>query len=167
MFFLLFSGSSIFTTCSLATHSFARAKTGTGKTVAFLLPMIQKILNTPQTSRDTVSALIITPTRDLAQQIVTEAQKLAAGTGLGIQCAIGGTNMNREWSDLSNKRADILVGTPGRLQDHITSNGLDKKSLHSLRFFVLDEADRLLDEGFAPNVERIISSLPSRSAVPR
>ncbi|EGN96192.1 hypothetical protein SERLA73DRAFT_94250 [Serpula lacrymans var. lacrymans S7.3] len=142
-----------------------QAKTGTGKTVAFLLPAIERLekQNLPQ---DKISILVISPTRELALQIEKEARDLIAHRQLCVQNAIGGTNINKEKSRIFSQRCDILVATPGRLIDHLQSNNL-KPRLSNLQTLILDEADRLLDQGFKRDLETIFSFLPDRRHVPR
>jgi ATP-dependent RNA helicase MSS116 len=144
--------------------SFGRAKTGTGKTMAFLIPLVQRVMQTPGGARP-IAALIITPTRELATQIVGEAQKLLAGTKLNVEMVIGGTNINKDSAAL--KRAHILVATPGRLADHLQNTpGMDTL-LKTVKFYVLDEADRLLDGGFQRELNAINAAMPNRATHPR
>ncbi|KAF8575751.1 DEAD-domain-containing protein [Ramaria rubella] len=150
----------------------ARAKTGTGKTLAFLIPVIEQLASprfrAPPPQH--ISALILSPTRELAQQIEKEARTVLEGSGLkgrmGVQCVVGGTNVNADVKRFQQAKADILVATPGRLIDLIENHGLGAK-LANVRFLVLDEADRLLDAGFKREIERIIQSLPNRTTIPR
>ncbi|KAG0143812.1 hypothetical protein CROQUDRAFT_660791 [Cronartium quercuum f. sp. fusiforme G11] len=145
----------------------AQAKTGTGKTLAFLVPAVERLRNLkPSPPDQQISVLIISPTRELAAQIANECQPLLAGTSLGVQCVVGGTNIRTEVNKLRNQRCDVLVATPGRLKDHLTNNNLGKQ-FGRLQFFILDEADRLLDMGFKPDIDQILRSLPERSSVPR
>ncbi|EJD49804.1 DEAD-domain-containing protein [Auricularia subglabra TFB-10046 SS5] len=141
-----------------------QAKTGTGKTVAFLLPIVQKILEKPP-PHGSIAALILSPTRELAFQIAKECTPLLRSTHLNVRTVVGGTNVN---TDLKNLAAgcDILVGTPGRVKDHLQNMKLGDR-LKNLQAFVLDEADRLLDMGFSPDIRTIISFLPDRAVVPR
>ncbi|KAK4937157.1 hypothetical protein LTR10_022136 [Elasticomyces elasticus] len=134
----------------------AQAKTGTGKTLAFLLPAIQTILK-----RDSLrmSALILCPTRELALQIAAEAMKVVQRLpGCKIATSIGGTNKNAEATTIL-RGCSILVATPGRLLDHL-SDGRMQAGLGSLQTLVLDEADRMVDMGFLPDIKRILSYLP-------
>lgn len=125
------------------------ASTGTGKTAAFALPLLQRLL-TDQGSR----ALIIAPTRELAQQIAMECQQLSQGANLSQAIIIGGARMSNQIRALKN-RPRIVIGTPGRLKDH-----LERGNLHLQRFnmIVLDEVDRMLDMGFLPDVTTILKS---------
>ena len=150
--------------------SLAQAKTGTGKTVAFLIPIIQRILQDPKlqkpssrrTSRNDVSdirAMIVSPTRELAEQIAVEAQKLVRHTGIIIQTAVGGTQKMAHMRQMQREGCHLLVGTPGRLNDIFSdpSNGVSAPGLQGL---VLDEADRLLDQGFYPAIQDLVQKLP-------
>lgn len=145
----------------------AQAKTGTGKTVAFLLPAIQRLLASKR-EPGLVSVLILTPTRELALQIEKEANILLRGfeNEIGVQHTVGGTNMTTEIKNLKSRRCDILVATPGRLVDHLENNGLAPR-FSKLQTFVLDEADRMLDMGFAPDLQKIKRALPKPNQVPR
>jgi ATP-dependent RNA helicase MSS116, mitochondrial len=97
--------------------SFARAKTGTGKTMAFLIPTIQQLIVNPPAHSRLISILVISPTRELAMQIMAEAQKLINNNpNIGVQCVVGGTNINSEKSRLSSQRTDILVAVSGQRQ---------------------------------------------------
>ncbi|KAF3491244.1 uncharacterized protein GIQ15_00761 [Arthroderma uncinatum] len=152
----------------------AQAKTGTGKTVAFLLPVIHRILQDPTigslryggASSQDIRAVVISPTRELAEQIAVEAKKLTRGCGLKVQTAVGGTQKREGLRRIQREGCHILVGTPGRLMD-IFSDPSSGVAAPKLQAFVLDEADRLLDIGFAPDIERIQSFFPSRSRVDR
>ncbi|PRP78120.1 hypothetical protein PROFUN_13922 [Planoprotostelium fungivorum] len=136
----------------------AQAKTGTGKTIAFLIPAIQNIIKRGPVPG--ISTLIISPTRELAMQIGKEAEMLVKYLGLKVNWVIGGTNINSEKNKLMSK-CDILVATPGRLIDHMNDPEFNKKLLY-LNTYILDEADRLLDQGFAPAIDKIHSNLPDR-----
>lgn len=149
----------------------AQAKTGTGKTVAFLLPAIQHILSAAQSpARGSISCLILSPTRELALQIEKEAKLLLSrvdASALGVQHVVGGTNMSSEVKNLAAKRCDILVATPGRLLDHLQTTPGFAARLAALRTYVLDEADRMLDMGFRQELQKISVHLPDRRQVPR
>ena len=158
--------------------SLAQAKTGTGKTLAFLLPTMQNILSDPtlNTKQDLgrrgtasaadIRALIISPTRELAEQIAAEAMKVAAGTGLKVQTAVGGTQKRLGLQRIQRMGCHLLVGTPGRIKDIFSdpSSGVSAPRLNTL---ILDEADRLLDQGFAPEVQAIQDLLPDPFKVNR
>src|SRR5947208_1472284 len=133
----------------------ATAQTGTGKTAAFLLPILHQLLGLP---RGVTQALIITPTRELAQQIDDVLLGLAYHTNLRAGLLVGGTAMGPQEKAL-RAGVEVLVATPGRLLDHMRQNQTRFDHLHTL---VLDEADRMLDMGFLPDLKRIISRLPAR-----
>lgn len=129
------------------------ASTGTGKTTAFALPILQKLI----TERDSY-ALIIAPTRELAQQIEAECRELAKGSGLHSAILIGGTGMGYQLRDLRS-RPRIVVGTPGRIKDHLQQGTL---ILDRFNLIVLDEVDRMLDMGFVHDVTKILSQASPR-----
>ena len=136
------------------------AQTGTGKTLAFLLPLLEKLTKDRPTKQDAapgVSALILTPTRELAIQISEAFSKLASGTGFRAAVVVGGLNQQTQLQTI-RKGAQVLIATPGRLNDF-----LDRKlvKLGSTRTLVLDEADRMLDMGFLPTIKRILAALPA------
>ncbi|MBY0528070.1 MAG: DEAD/DEAH box helicase [Gemmataceae bacterium] len=133
----------------------ATAQTGTGKTAAFLLPVLQNLLPLP---RAVTQALIVTPTRELAQQIDDVLLGLAYHTPLRAGLLVGGTAMGPQEKAL-RAGVELLVATPGRLLDHMRQNQSRFDHLHTL---VLDEADRMLDMGFLPDLKRIIARLPAR-----
>ncbi|CAH0477395.1 unnamed protein product [Peronospora belbahrii] len=140
----------------------AKGKTGNGKTIAFLLPMIERMIKHRQSKQDKISALVISPTRELAQQITVEAVKLTNAHALRTRCFVGGSSVNKEVKELTQSDGiDMLVCTPGRLQAHLEDNsGRIRQKLNNLQVLVLDEADRLLDMGFRPEIMRIINHLP-------
>ncbi|KAI2616758.1 DEAD-domain-containing protein [Hypoxylon sp. NC1633] len=142
----------------------AQAKTGTGKTVAFLLPAIQKMIEQKTKLRNNVSLLVISPTRELAMQIANEARALLQNLRQYRVCiAIGGTNKLAEEKRIL-QGCDILIGTPGRLYDHLSEGeGQVVSMLQNLDTLVLDEADRLLDMGFLDSLKKIIRCLPDRA----
>lgn len=126
------------------------ASTGTGKTAAFMLPIIQGLMTNPQSR-----ALIIAPTRELAQQIEQECRSLGKGTGLTGALLIGGTSMGPQLRDLrANPR--VVFGTPGRIMDHMERRTL---SLDNFNYIVLDEVDRMLDMGFVDDVTQILKAM--------
>lgn len=129
------------------------AQTGTGKTAAFTLPIIQKLHSSK--SRKT-KALILTPTRELAMQIGQVVHGFAANTALTTASIYGGISMQPQINAL-RRGTDIVVATPGRLLDHINSGAA---RFDALEFLVLDEADRMLDMGFLPDVRRILERIP-------
>ncbi|KAJ2994820.1 hypothetical protein NUW58_g1446 [Xylaria curta] len=146
----------------------ARAKTGTGKTTAFLLPAIQNLVNRNIKPGSAVSLLVITPTRELALQIAAESKALLQRLPQYQVCtAIGGTNKDAEERRIL-KGCDILIGTPGRLFDHLGGDSSPVvEKLQQLDTLVLDEADRLLDMGFLPSLKQIVGCLPNRAVKPR
>ncbi|HEV3119806.1 MAG TPA: DEAD/DEAH box helicase [Gemmataceae bacterium] len=133
----------------------ATAQTGTGKTAAFLLPLMHRLLTL---QRGTTHALVITPTRELAQQIADVSLGLGYHTPLKVGLVAGGTPMGPQEKAL-RAGADLVIATPGRLLDHMRQNQARFDQLHTL---VLDEADRMLDMGFLPDIKRIIARLPAR-----
>ncbi|KAF8169504.1 P-loop containing nucleoside triphosphate hydrolase protein [Pholiota molesta] len=140
----------------------AQAKTGTGKTIAFLLPAIQTLLNRGRKPGSAVSLLVISPTRELAMQIAKEAKQLLQRLPQYKVClAIGGTNKNSEEKAILGG-CDILVGTPGRLYDHLANERV-RTAFGNLDTLVLDEADRLLDMGFMNALKDIIACLPDKT----
>ena len=128
------------------------AQTGTGKTLAFALPLVERTL-----AGHVRRALIVAPTRELALQIDETLQKVAKPRGVGSCVVIGGASMNRQHDELARKPR-IVVATPGRLLDHM-GQGLKLTDFDAL---VLDEADRMLDMGFAPAIRRIVAGLPTK-----
>ena len=137
-----------------------RAQTGTGKTAAFLITVINDLLRHPiQVKRyaGEPRALIVAPTRELAMQIEKDARALAKYTDLQVMSVVGGMNFNRQQERLQNELIDILVATPGRLLDFAKRRDL---WLDRVEFLVLDEADRMLDMGFIPDVKRIVGMTP-------
>jgi len=136
------------------------AQTGTGKTAAFAIPIIQRLYKekSPAKGRRTLKALIVTPTRELAAQIAESFSVYGAFTGLKHTVIYGGVSQVKQVQDL-NFGVDILVATPGRLLDLMNQKYVD---LSGISFFVLDEADRMLDMGFLHDVERIIDKLPEK-----
>jgi ATP-dependent RNA helicase RhlE len=131
----------------------ACAMTGSGKTAAFLLPILNRIRDLP---RGTTRALILTPTRELAAQIVEHLTGLAKGTGIRGAAIFGGVGMTPQ-EDAFRSGVDILVATPGRLLDHFQH---PYAALRGLDVLVLDEADRMLDMGFLPDIRRVLKHLP-------
>ncbi len=131
------------------------AQTGTGKTAAFVLPILQRLLTQPATTNRT-RALIVTPTRELAEQINTTIKQLAKFTNLQSATVYGGVGMQPQERALRSG-VPIIVACPGRLLDHIERGTANLKAVEVL---VLDEADRMLDMGFLPSVKRILSHVP-------
>ena len=129
------------------------ANTGTGKTAAFLLPIIER--QSGITLRPSV--LIIAPTRELAQQIDEQFREFSKGLGLYSTLIVGGVNVDRQVRDLK-RRPHVIIGTPGRLKDLMQRRVLQLKNMTTL---VLDEADRMLDMGFLPDIRQIIGEMPT------
>lgn len=133
------------------------ANTGTGKTAAFAIPLLNKLINDRESS-----ALIVAPTRELAQQIEVECRSIGKGSGLTGALLIGGANMSRQIRDLKS-HPRIVIGTPGRIKDHIERGNLKLSFYDSV---VLDEVDRMLDMGFVADVREILSQLaPARQSL--
>ena len=128
------------------------ANTGTGKTAAFLIPLIDKMMKNPDQS-----VLIVVPTRELATQINDELKDFAPGTGLFSVVCVGGTPLGPQIKELKFKN-HFIIGTPGRLKDLIERKSLDLSRTSSV---VLDEADRMLDMGFLPDMKYLMSKMPS------
>jgi ATP-dependent RNA helicase RhlE len=133
----------------------ASAMTGSGKTAAFLLPILHRLAGKP---RGTTRALILTPTRELAGQIDEHLSALALHTPLSGAAVFGGVGMGPQ-EHAFRRGVDVLVATPGRLLDHFR---FPYAGLHGLEVLVLDEADRMLDMGFLPDIRRILKRLPAR-----
>eukprot|EP01018_Ginkgo_biloba_P004452 Gb_09254 [translate_table: standard] len=145
----------------------AKAKTGTGKTVAFLLPAIEVIVKSPPVGRDQkgspILVLIICPTRELASQAAAEADTLLKyHVNIGVQVVIGGTKLPTEQKRLQANPCQILVATPGRLRDHIENTPSFSSRLMGVKVLILDEADHLLDMGFRKDIEKIIAAVPEQ-----
>ena len=138
------------------------AQTGTGKTAGFVLPILQRLLQHANTSaspaRHPVRALILTPTRELAVQVEESVRIYGKYVPLRATVVYGGVPMNPQ-TDALRRGVEILVATPGRLLDHVQQKIL---FFPQVEFFVLDEADRMLDMGFMPDVKRIINLLPKK-----
>jgi len=135
---------------------FGCAQTGTGKTAAFVLPIVHQMLQRPAPREAGIRALILTPTRELAAQIGERIGVYARFTGLRHAVIYGGVGMQNQVQTL-RAGVDLLVACPGRLVD-LMSQGLVR--LQKVEFFVLDEADRMLDEGFLPSIRRVVGVLP-------
>ncbi len=131
------------------------AQTGTGKTAAFVLPILNRLMDGP---RGRIGALIIAPTRELAEQIHCAIETMARQTRLRSTVVYGGVGINPQIQAL--KRADIVVGCPGRLLDHI---GRKTINLSRLEVLVLDEADQMFDMGFFPDIRRILTHVPKQN----
>ena len=138
-----------------------KAQTGTGKTAAFLLASFTRLLNTPLPEPRTNAQprmVVMAPTRELAMQIHKDASELGIFTGLNIAVVFGGMDHETQRRSLDCP-LDVLVGTPGRIIDYSRSGALD---LSQVEILVIDEADRMLDMGFIPDVKRIVSRMPEK-----
>ena len=138
-----------------------RAQTGTGKTAAFLITIVNDLLRHPIEVKRYAGeprALIVAPTRELALQIEKDARELCKHTDLRVMSVVGGMNFNRQQERLQRSLVDILVATPGRLLDFCNRRDL---WLDRVEVLVLDEADRMLDMGFIPDVKRIVRYTPT------
>ena len=133
----------------------ACAMTGSGKTVAFLLPILNQLIGKP---RGTTRALIITPTRELAAQILEDLNDLTVHTPINGAAVFGGVGMGPQ-EHAFRSGVDVIVGTPGRLLDHFRA---PYAKLSGIEFLVLDEADRMLDMGFLPDIRRVLRHIPKK-----
>jgi ATP-dependent RNA helicase RhlE len=133
----------------------ATAQTGTGKTLAFVLPLLHSLTKEPLKAG--VSALILSPTRELAIQIHETFTKMAAGTGVRAAVVVGGLSEQTQLNNI-RKGAQVLIATPGRLSDFLNRRLV---KLQGAKHFILDEADRMLDMGFLPTIELIMKELPA------
>lgn len=134
----------------------ASAQTGTGKTAAFAIPVLHNLLEKKKQQQEGIRALVITPTRELASQVDEAFFAIGYHTGLSTAKVYGGDDWSRQEKALS-RGTNIIVATPGRLLDHIKIHDVD---FSSLDFLILDEADRMLDMGFIPDITQIVSKLP-------
>lgn len=145
---------------------FVKAKTGTGKTLAFLIAALETVLKgkSPKDLKyfDGTSIMIISPTRELAKQIATEAEKLTKFLPFQVHCLVGGDSKSGQINKIERGRCDIIVATPGRLHDMLSSVRHLKKACQSLQVLVLDEADQLLDMGFKDELKRILAMIPEK-----
>jgi ATP-dependent RNA helicase DeaD len=128
-----------------------QAQTGSGKTAAFGIPLVERLQRT-----GVVGAIVLVPTRELCRQVTTELEQLAKYKGLRILSVFGGTRMRGQFTALE-KGVDVIVGTPGRVLDHLGRGTLRLDGVH---YVVLDEADEMLDIGFAEDIERILRRTP-------
>ncbi|KMU99319.1 MULTISPECIES: ATP-dependent RNA helicase RhlB [Acinetobacter] len=148
---------------TLAGHdAIGRAQTGTGKTAAFLVSIINDLLNNPvqeQRYRGEPRALILAPTRELALQIESDAHELTKFSDLSVVTLLGGVDFDKQKAQLDKAPVDIMVATPGRLIDFVEQKEV---WLDQIEFLVIDEADRLLDMGFIPSVKRIVRFSPRK-----
>uniref|UniRef100_A0A1I7S5B8 RNA helicase n=1 Tax=Bursaphelenchus xylophilus TaxID=6326 RepID=A0A1I7S5B8_BURXY len=142
------------------------AKTGSGKTLAFLLPMFRHIMDQdPLDEMDGPIAIVMSPTRELALQTYKEAKKFAKALELQVVCVYGGVGISDQIADLK-KGAEIIVCTPGRMIDMLAANGGKVTNLRRVTYLVMDEADRMFDMGFEPQVMKIVNNIrPDRQTV--
>ena len=137
------------------------AQTGTGKTASFGLPLLARLLSFANTSaspaRHPVRALVLTPTRELADQVHENLSAYAKYTGLRTACVFGGVDIRTQEGQL-RRGVEVVVATPGRLLDHVEQRNI---TLSQVQIVVLDEADRMLDMGFLPDISRILKLLPA------
>jgi ATP-dependent RNA helicase RhlE len=136
----------------------AAAQTGTGKTAAFALPLLQKLSTSGQTMTRRPRALILTPTRELAAQIHDNMRSYGKHIQVSATTIFGGVSMGPQINAL-RRGVDVVIATPGRLMDHMQQRTLDLSAVETL---VLDEADRMLDMGFLPALKRILAAVPKR-----
>jgi ATP-dependent RNA helicase DDX18/HAS1 len=136
----------------------ASAKTGSGKSLAFLVPIVNYMLQSRVKHTDGLAAMVICPTRELAEQCMEVARQLMAHASQNVVLVMGGTNRETERQKL--RTASLLIGTPGRLLDHISETPGFKARLVSLQFLAIDEADRCLDIGFERDMNAILRALP-------
>lgn len=134
------------------------AQTGTGKTAAFTIPIIEHLLADGVQKRRNIKALVVTPTRELALQVADNAKKYSAGTGLRTAVIFGGVGQNPQIDQL-RKGVDYLVATPGRLLDLHNQGFIN---LNHLTHFVLDEADQMLDMGFIHDIRKLLKIIPQK-----
>lgn len=140
-----------------------KAQTGTGKTATFLITILNDLLNNPITSQRYLGeprALVLAPTRELAQQITQDCEQLMNKSALRCVCLLGGQDYQQQKQQLAQGFVDVLVATPGRLIDFIQQKEV---YLDRVELFVLDEADRMLDMGFIPDIKRIIRHMPAKT----
>ena len=141
-----------------------QAKTGTGKTIAFLLPALHSLLTEQTVPLGNVGVLIISPTRELATQIAKECDQLTSQLPQRLEChtAFGGTKKDQHLKAFLNGKPTVLVATPGRLNDYLSDDFVAEK-FRNLRTLILDEADTMLEAGFLPDITRIIGRLPPKA----
>lgn len=134
-----------------------KANTGTGKTAVFLVAILSRLMAGKKAGKGCPRALVIAPTRELVVQIAKDGRRLGRYCRLSIQMAYGGTDYQKQQEQLRDRSCDLLIATPGRLLDFINKKIVN---LGSCKILVLDEADRMLDMGFIPDVRRIVGRLP-------
>lgn len=139
----------------------AKSRTGTGKTLAFALPIMERLAilrrsDDRRSSRQGPGCIVLAPTRELAKQVTREMANIGEGLNLSVECFYGGVSYSPQENAL-RRGVDVVVGTPGRIMDHLERGTL---RLHSIKFAVLDEADEMLSMGFADDVETVFKGLP-------
>ena len=142
-----------------------QAQTGTGKTAAFLITIIEALLKKPFAKDEKrylgePRALVLAPTRELAQQILADCRELTRFSELYNLCITGGADFDKQADQINKRPLDILIGTPGRIIDWVNKGVL---FLDRVEVFVLDEADRMLDMGFIPDIKRIVRHMPANT----
>jgi len=129
-----------------------QAETGSGKTLAFCIPLLEKIV-----PKQGVQTVVITPTRELCVQVADEFKKFGKELGIRTTSIYGGVNIKPQIKNLQSSQ--VVIGTPGRMLDHIRRNTMD---LNNVCFFVLDEIDKMFEMGFIDDVEKIIKNIPRK-----
>merc|ERR1719228_1851154 len=148
--------------CMAGNDLIVKARTGSGKTLAFAIPLVEKLQANPDPSHGRAPrALVLSPTRELAKQIGDDFGSIS--TSIRSTCFYGGTAYGTQFQEI-RRGIDVLVGTPGRVLDHLSKTGPNVLNLSKLEYVVLDEVDRMLDMGFAEDVEKILSSAYDVSA---
>lgn len=138
-----------------------QAQTGTGKTAAFLISVFTRLWESPKQVRvnGVPRALVLAPTRELALQIAEDGEELAKFIKMNVQCVVGGMDFQKQRDRLNQQPVDVLVATPGRLLDFVNRRDIN---LREVEVLVIDEADRMLDMGFIPDVRRIVYQTPHK-----
>jgi ATP-dependent RNA helicase RhlB len=139
-----------------------QAQTGTGKTAAFLITIIARLWEYPPAEAPKIGSprsLVLAPTRELALQIESDAKDLTKYIDLGVECVVGGMDFQKQLDRIKRRPVDVLIATPGRLLDFISRRHLN---LRDVEVLVIDEADRMLDMGFVPDVRRIVYQTPHK-----
>ncbi len=141
----------------------AKSRTGTGKTLAFALPILERLAiirkeRGPKPRGEGPGSIVLAPTRELAKQVAREMSYIGGGLGLSVECFYGGSSYGPQENAL-RRGVDVVVGTPGRIIDHLNKGAL---RLDNVSFAVLDEADEMLSMGFAEDVENVFQTLPSQ-----
>ncbi|KAF1991549.1 DEAD-domain-containing protein [Aulographum hederae CBS 113979] len=150
---------------TLTDDCLVQAKTGTGKTIAFLLPALQTLLKNSNLPKGQVGVLVLSPTRELALQIAKECDQLTASLNKPIEChtAFGGTQRATALKKFNSGSPSVLVATPGRLKDYLSDPAIQSR-FSNMQCLILDEADTMLERGFLADVKRILETLPPKSS---